>query len=44
MVILHSATLGLLAQVESAVYRTDLYGDVKVTTNGTTYDVKTGQT
>jgi beta-lactamase superfamily II metal-dependent hydrolase len=39
-----SATLGRLAQVGSAVYRTDLNGDVTVTTDGTTYDVKTGQT
>ncbi len=39
-----SATLGRLAQVGSAVYRTDLDGDVTVTTDGTTYDVKTGQT
>ena len=38
-----SATLDLLAQVESAVYCTDLNGDVTVTTDGTTYDVKTGQ-
>jgi len=38
-----SATLGRLAQVGSAVYRTDLNGDVTVTTNGTTYDVKTSQ-
>ena len=37
-----SATLGRLAQVGSAVYRTDLNGDVTVTTDGTTYDVKTG--
>ncbi len=36
-----SATLGRLAQVGSAVYRTDLNGDVTVTTDGTTYDVKT---
>jgi len=27
----------------SAVYRTDLNGDVTVTTDGMTYDVKTGQ-
>jgi len=38
-----SATLDRLAQVGSAVYRTDLNGDVTVTTDGTTYDVKTGQ-
>ena len=38
-----SATLGRLAQVGSAVYRTDLNGDVTVTTDGTTYDVTTGQ-
>jgi len=39
-----SATLGRLAQVGSAVYRTDLNSDVTVTTDGSTYDVKTGQT
>ena len=38
-----SATLGRLAQVGSAVYRTDLNGDVTVTTDGSTYDVKTSQ-
>ncbi|MEI6841386.1 MAG: hypothetical protein WCK53_08980, partial [Methanomicrobiales archaeon] len=38
-----SATLGRLAQVGSAVYRTDLNGDVTVTTDGTTYNVKTGR-
>ncbi|MCX6698609.1 MAG: hypothetical protein NTV68_01575, partial [Methanomicrobiales archaeon] len=38
-----SATYGRLAQAGSAVYRTDLNGDVTVTTDGTTYDVKTGQ-
>jgi len=37
-----SATLGCLAQVGSAVYRTDLNGDVTVTTDCVTYDVKTG--
>jgi len=37
-----SATRGRLAQVGWAVYRTDLNGDVTVTTDGTTYDVKTG--
>ncbi|MCX6690384.1 MAG: hypothetical protein NTZ39_11960, partial [Methanoregula sp.] len=31
-----SATLGRLAQVGSAIYRTDLDGDVTVTTGGTT--------
>ena len=40
---LTSTTLGRLAQVGSAVYRTDLNGDVTVTTDGTTYDVKTSQ-
>ncbi|MCX6701482.1 MAG: excalibur calcium-binding domain-containing protein [Methanomicrobiales archaeon] len=39
-----SATLGRLAQVGSAIYRTDLNGDVTVTTDGSTYDVQTGQT
>jgi len=39
-----SATLGRLAQVGSGVYRTDLNSEVTVTTDGTTYDVKTGQT
>ncbi len=39
-----SATLGRLAQVGSAVYRTDQNGDVTVTTDGSTYDVKTGLT
>jgi len=39
-----SATLDRLAQVGSAVYRTDLNGDIIVTTDGTTYDVKTGLT
>ncbi len=39
-----SATLSRLAQVGSAVYRTDLNGDVTVTTDGSTYDVQTGQT
>jgi len=39
-----SATLSRLAQVGSAVYRTDLNGDVTVTTDRSTYDVKTGQT
>ena len=38
-----SAALGHLAQVGSAVYSTDLNGDVTVTTDGTTYDVKTSQ-
>jgi beta-lactamase superfamily II metal-dependent hydrolase len=38
------ATLGRLAKVGSAVYRTDLNGDIIVTTDGSTYDVKTGQT
>jgi len=38
-----SATLGRLAQVGPAVYRTDLNGDVTVTTAGSTYDVKTGR-
>ncbi len=38
-----SATLGRLAKVGSAVYRTDLNGDITVTTDGSTYDVKTGQ-
>ena len=31
------ATLGRLAQAVSAVYRTDLNGDVTVTTDGATY-------
>jgi len=39
-----SATLGRLALVGSAVYRTDLNGDITITTDGSTYDVKTGQT
>ena len=39
-----SATYGRLAQVGSAVYRTDLNGDVTVTTDGSAYDVKTGLT
>ena len=38
-----AATLGRLAQVGSAVYRTDLNGDVTVTTDGAKYDGKTGQ-
>ncbi len=38
-----SATYGRLAQVGSAVYRTDLDGDVTVTTEGTTYNVKKKQ-
>jgi|GEM_PF-2543830 len=39
-----SATLRRLAQVGSTVYRTYLNGDVTVTTDGLTYDVKTGLT
>ncbi len=38
-----AATLDRLAQVGSAVYRTNLNDDVTVTTDGTTYDVKRGQ-
>ena len=38
-----SVTLTRLAGVESAVYRTDLDGEVTVTTDGTTYNTKTGQ-
>jgi len=37
-----SATLGRPARVGSAVCRTDLNGDVTVTTDGTKNDVKTG--
>ena len=38
-----SATYGRLAQVGSAIYRTELNGDVTVATDSTKYDVKTGQ-
>lgn len=43
-VIRHQRHVYRLAQVGSAVYRTDLNGDVTVTTDGSTYDVKTVQT
>jgi len=39
-----SATLSRLAQFGSVVYRTDLNGDVTVTNDGATYEVKIGQT
>ena len=43
MVTRHQRHVCRLAQVGLAVYRTDLNGDVTVTTDGTTCDVKTGQ-